>query len=179
MDEIVFSDTAAAKSAAEPMMKENYLTLIEELRSAKHEISVNWEGDTTDINDIVLRIDQVIADFEEKVEPSVTRLAQGVYYLADAVEKVSAADVETGTEAAVEAIAEGTQQVTDASATESSGKPGFWEYHGQKFADDWDYSGCDGALDYVGATVDGIVGTAGSVVNFAVDGVGELLDWIF
>jgi len=71
------------------------------------------------------------------------------------------------------------QQTPPEQTAPANEKPGFWEYHGQNFANDWDYSGCDAGLDYIVATVDGLCGTVGSVINFVGDGVSEFLGWLF
>lgn len=173
MNEIAFTDTMKAQAAGESIMGDNYHSIITELENARTEISLNWEGDTTDINDIITRIDTVINEFKNKIGPAVTQLGKGVYNFSIAVNQVASADVETGAATGTDVNGEGTATSGDSS------KPGFWSYHGQDFANDWDYSGCDGLLDYVGATVSGLCGTVGSTVNFVVDGASELVGWIF
>ena len=113
----------------------------------------------------------------QRVDAVVNRMdnyatANGIGASVGAAVGSAAGAVATGANAAAQAA----QTVVAEAKNE---KPGFWEYHGNNFAGAWDYSGCDAGLDYIGATVDGVIGTVGAAVNFVVDGVSEVLGWLF
>lgn len=199
---ITFKQTSAVKDAADAIRGDNYGDIISELENIKKQIVNNWEGDTNDINDIITRLDQIIAVFGNKINPAVTQLGQSSYYFAEQVEKIAATNTATsgktnGTSSATttsnsnkhsggggnfgnggstNTSSTGTEQSKD---TEKKEDPGFWKRHADDFANDWDYTGVDGVFSAMGATVSGTCGTIGSSANFLIDGAGELLKWIF
>lgn len=175
---IEFTSTNEARTHAESLEQGgNYCkSLVADLESIKSQIIANWEGDTNDYNEVIASIDSVIETYQTKIIPSLLQLSVGVTSFANAIDTVGSSNVEGGSNATpgVEGSSE-----AESAAGAGTGKPDFWAYHGQDFASDWDYSGCDSGLDYIGATVGGLCGTVGSVVNFAVDGVSEVLGWLF
>lgn len=185
MDDIQITSTSQARTSAATLAEDAayYTSLVEELKNASAQIQANWEGDAADINDIVTRIATVCGEFEAKIVPTLKDLSAAITSLADDIDVAASSTVEGGSNAV--SGGSDTSNTDTAAATETAAaeggkeKKGFWQYHGDNFANDWDYSGCDSGLDYIGATVDGIVGTVGSAVNFVVDGCSEILGWLF
>lgn len=182
MNEITFTSTQQARTNAQSLSTDAqyYVEIVTSLENAKTQITANWEGDSQDILDITTRIDTVTTSFNQKIIPALNKLSNGVISFADAIDTTANQNVENGS-SSVEIGSGSTDENSGTSGTSETEntRPGFWEYHGQDFADDWDYSGCDSGLDYIGKTIGGVVETAGSVVNFAVDGVSEILGWLF
>ena len=176
---------------------EYYRNLVSELTNAKTEILNNWNGNTSDILDVTVKIDNMVADFE-KLIPGMSELSSALRDLADETDRISQGTPSTPIGNGGNGGNGGETPVPEPGNTEvKEEKPGFWQYHGGNFADAWtgqdwggawDYSGCDAGLDYIGATVDGIfdtVGnlgdalwdTGGAIVNFGADCVSEFLGW--
>lgn len=173
--------TAEAKNYASELKKaeDTYRKIVEELVTTKTQIQMNWEGDATDINDIITRIDAITGEFQERIIPSLNKLHVGVTNYATEVEQISNNTTDDQSGGTGGNGGSGTDGGAGSGAGAAKQKPGFWEYHKNNFKNDWDYSGCDSGLDYIGATVDGFIGTVGSATNFVVDGTSEILGWLF
>ena len=186
---------------------EYYKNLVSELTNAKTEILNNWNGNTSDILDISIKVDDVVTGFEQLI-PGISQLSSAVRNLADASHKIANKDVVSGvTMPDIEEIyndkpEEGEWEwhgdhwcpVIDPNQIPDSQpdvvveeKPGFWEWHGENFADawtkqdwagTWDYSGCDAGLDYVGKTVDAIIDSVGNVGDALLDTGGAVVNFV-
>lgn len=188
MNNYEIKSTATARSLAESLLQDvefydEFFRATEEIYST---LVSNWEGDSEDLYDVIGSLRHEVHILCEGVRPCVYGLADAVIKFADAIDQTASQDVQSGStpvntpgDTTSEVGTTGGENNNSSSGGSESEKIGFWEYHGNDFANDWDYSGCDGVLDYVGATVSGLCGTVGSVVNFAVDGVSECLSWIF
>ena len=69
--------------------EETYKNIIENLKAAKSQIQANWEGDATDINDIITRINTITSAFEKAITPSLNKLHTGVTVYAEEVDKIA------------------------------------------------------------------------------------------
>ncbi len=89
MDNIKFTDTLKAMQAGDGIKGDNFGDFISMLKIVKTELLANWEGDTTDINDIIERIEKILAVFKSKIGPAVSQLGLGTSKFATAVNKIS------------------------------------------------------------------------------------------
>lgn len=177
MAEYSITNTNQARNCASSLKEDAqfYTQVVQQLEEARTQIVNNWEGDTSDINAICTEILNVSNTFSAKIIPALVNLNTGVTNFADEVDKTASETVDNNSGSS----SKSSSGSTSASSGGESGKVGFWEYHGNDFANDWDYSGCDSGLDYVGATVSGLCGTVGSAANFVVDGASEIVGWLF
>ena len=65
-----------------------YTNLVSELKNAKAKIEANWEGDAAAIYDVVTRIEQIAAIYEQNIIPAMTGLSTSIVNFADEIDKV-------------------------------------------------------------------------------------------
>lgn len=65
-----------------------YSNLVSQLEDAKAKLNSNWEGDTADIQSIIVKIDKVSASFSQLI-PLMQRMGQELISFANESQKIS------------------------------------------------------------------------------------------
>ena len=167
MSEIVFKSTAEALEHVHTLKRcaEGFQNFGSEMLNAKATIQANWDADVTSSD--IAYITGMLGDLNREandISECLNKLALGVDSFAKAIESVG----------------NGSGGSFDPNrGTCFYPAPGFWDTQVQNFSDNWDYSKCDDAWDYVTTTGEGVVDTIVDAGNFVVEGISEIVDWIF
>jgi len=177
MNDLYIENTAVARTSCEAITAgvTYYQNLVSELKTAKTEITQNWDGDTADLTQTMTRIDMVTSVFEGKLIPSLQNLSLTVSDFADRIDENAAHDA-----------GDGATVVTEPSSADESNQNydnlfsgDFWRKIGSDFTDDWDFSEVDSLWSGIGALGQGVLNTAGSAVNGVGRIAGGIWDFIF